>query len=533
MENTPPGGGCWRGLPAILAVVLIIAACAGMPWYYFVTDYQYVEGTVRELQDSAVLAVQILVAGLAALVLVAAGAGAMGVLGSFTRWASPRARDAATQIELARAQHQVLPDGLSSMTTTINHHYPRGRELAALEAPGQQTVIDSGLAPPALPAPLPHEDESFRPSLSRIAQLVDRRDIAPGSDRILVGYAGQQPLHIRVAEWGLAVVAGQSGKGKSSLAQLIIAQAALAGWTIIVCDPVYQREERSLLKHYLGGMSGAIWKQAVTPEEIAHGVGLAMKIANRRLTMGETGPRVLLVVDEFSSVARRKMLSAEQMEELFLTATKAAAVGVHTLLIAHDLSGSWFGGQSARRGRDQATHRLICNMATQAAASILPNQAYAQQVAVLPVGQALFFDGWNEPALLSFPRLTAEDVGWAAQGQPPKPYAPWLPVPPATPRPAGLAPTEPIGRAAPVTPLPPLRSAPPTTVLDPTATEAVLDVLSGEQGELDAESIARRAQLAEGTVRNALAKLRAEGYISHRRQGRQFVYSILRRPPTA
>lgn len=521
MENTPRAPSCMARSAQLLAVVLVVVACAGMPWYYFINDYAYVEGTARKVQDAGVLVAQGLAWGLVGFLVIAAGYGLVGLFltsaGGWTRWASPAARDAHLQIELARAQHQVLPGELSSISNTVtNNYYQRGeREKALAELPGA-SLADTN-APAALPGPLPHED--FQAGVSRIAQLVDRRHIAPASDQILVGYAGATPLYMRAQEWGLAIIAGQSGKGKSALAKLIIAQAALAGWTILVCDPVYHREERSLLRHYLAGLSGAIWKQAVAPEEIAHTVGLAMKIAHRRLDHGEKGSRVLLVVDEFASVAGRRppVLDADAMEDLFLTATKAAAVGVHTLLIAHDLSGSWFGGQAARRGRDQATHRLICNMSSKAAEPILPGSEYAQQVAMLPVGQALYFDGFTPPTVVSFPRLTPEDVAWAAGTQAPRPYAPWQPR-----QVAPVADAEVIPAAA----APPARPVPPTVQLDLQAAELVLDCLRAARVEIDAEEIARRTGLPVGTTKNTLGRLRADRTITHRQQGRRYLYSV-------
>ena len=502
-------GGC--AVPAGAAVLFIVLAC-GMPWAYVLSDYAYVRGTVRQIQDAGVLATQALVYGLIAVIVLAAIAGMVANVGLYTRWASPKARKASTRVALARAQHQELPEGLHSYTVQA----PRQREPLPIELREPQ-VIDAEVAPPALPPP-PHETFAYGPS--RIQQLVSRGDIVIGADQLLVGYDAQrQPRHMRAAELGLAVVAGQSGKGKSSLAGLIIAQAALAGWTILICDPVYHREERSLLKDFLAGMTGAIYRQAVRDTEIAQTIGLAMKIAQRRLAGEAMSSRVLLVVDEFSSVAGRKMLDAEAMEDLFLTATKASAVGVHTLLIAHDLSGSWFGGQAARRGRDQATHRLICNMSPTAAAPILPSVADAQRVAVLPVGQALFFDGWQEPALISFPRLSPADLAWAAQGKPPIAYAPWEPkAPPAQIAPAP-SPAPCAGRAAPA-----------TTLLDWPLSQRILDLLALHPAGLDKDTIADRLGEKATTIGPRLSELKANGMLDARRSGhgKGFVYTLVR-----
>lgn len=511
MEKTP-GRGCAVPTAAALGLVFV---CAGIPYIWFVRDYDYIEQTGHRIQDAGVLAAQALSWGLVGLLVILGGYALAGLIiasaGGWTRWASPAARAVYEAIELKRADHLELPNAIQ--TYTVTHNYNQRQAVPAELPPAP--IVEGSLAPAALPPP---QAEAFETSSSRLEQLAQRGHIARSDGQILVGYAGQQPLYMRAAEWGLGIIVGQSGKGKSSLAGLIIAQAALAGWAIIVCDPVYHREERSLLKDFLAGLTGAIWKQAVTPEEIAAAVATAMSIANKRLTTGVNGARVLLVVDEFSTVAGRKMLDSDQMEELFLTATKASAVGVHTLLIAHDLSGSWFGGQAARRGRDQATHRLICNMSPAAAAPILPNQAYAQQVGVLPVGQALFFDGWQEPSLASFPKLSPQDLAWAARGEAPKPYAPW------TSRAMPTAPAE--GEVIPAASAPSAKIAPPTENLSIKAADLILDTLEGSRLELDVKEIARRTRLGESTVSSALAELRAEGEVTHRRDGRRFVYSV-------
>lgn len=522
MEGSPRPG-C--ALP-VVGTILLILACAGLPYAYAILDYGYVQGTMRAVQDTGVFAARVLAGGLVVSVLAAAGYAVIIGVGIYTRWASPEARRASTEVALARAQHMELPDGLS--TYNVQHHYRGAREAIPVELrEPQPQVIEAEVSAPQLPAP----HETFSYGQSRIKQLVERGDIAVGSDQLLAGYdAERRPRYIKASDLGLGIIVGQSAKGKSSLAGLLIAQAALADWTIIICDPVYHRDERSLLKDFLAGLTGAIYRQAVRPEEIAAAVGLAMKIAQRRLDGESSEGRVLLVIDEFSSVAGRKMLDSEALENLFLTATKAAAVGVHTLLIAHDLSGSWFGGQSARRGRDQATHRLICNMSPAAAAPILPSPAYAQQVAVLPVGQALFFDGWQEPALVSFPRLAPADLAWAAQGRAPRPYAPWQPA-----QPQRLTTTEELPQSKPSAPPEPPRLVPPTTQLgEPPLAELIIEVLAAAPAGLDAEAIIQRLGAPTSSVKNRLSKLRGEGVISARPgKGGAFTYTLVQRPQTA
>jgi predicted transcriptional regulator len=63
--------------------------------------------------------------------------------------------------------------------------------------------------------------------------------------------------------------------------------------------------------------------------------------------------------------------------------------------------------------------------------------------------------------------------------------------------------------------------------------QMVLDVLWA-QGPLTAETVrealAVRHQLKDPTVRTLLRRLEEKGYVSHREQGRVFVYSVLEKP---
>ncbi len=509
-------------LPALLAVVLLVLSCVGMPWIYFVRDYAYVQGTAREAQQFALFAANA-VAWLG-IGLGVAGLGVAGVLvaGAWTRWASPQARAAALQVALKRADHLELPDGLNSLTIQPPRERPP-LQVQLQEAPGTQTVLDA--PPPTLPPP---PAASFAYGTPRMQQLVERGDVILGGEQLLVGYAGQQPRQLRPPEWGLMIVAGQSGKGKSSAAALLIGQAALNGWAIFVCDPAYKRD-RSLLRQQLAGLSGAIYRQAIEPAQIAHTVALVTKIARHRIDGEPWRERVLLVVDDFSSLAGRDVLGTDALTDLFLTATQASAAGVHTLLIAHDLRGAWFGGAVARQGRDQATHRLIFNMSPDAARPILPSAAHANQVAVLPIGAALYFDGGEEPALLQLPHLTAEDLAWAAQGRPPTPYQPWQPKALAAPAPAFASPV--VAAAAP----PPARAVPLTVVLDWPTAQKILDVLAQQPAGLDAEGVATATGESLSTIKVRLAELKAEGKIAaDRRSGKRgFTYTIVRHPAVA
>lgn len=510
MENSPRApSGCLTGAPAIVAVVGLILACVGMPWYYFINDYTYVEGTARKVQDAGALVAQGLAWGLVGFLVLVAGYGLVGLVlssaGGWTRWASPAARDAYLQIELARAQHQVLPEAMSSMTITHNYNQ-RLPAPVATDLPGP-FVFDAEEAPPALASPGAGEASSA----GVLARLRREGQLTPGG--LYVGQGEEGGARIDMATCGFIAIGGRSRSGKTRTTQLLIAQAVLQGWDVALCDPFPNKADglMSLCKP----LSGHFFKQAGAPEEIAKTIQLVDKIGRRRID-GERWERpVLLVIEEFSNVVIRGMLPPEILDLLPAMAMLYAAVGVHGVIIGHDFSRSMLGDRYGALLRRACTHRIAHRLAPDAAELLVPS-SYAGQVVELRPGRALYW-GEDSPLALDVPLIADADLTLAARGVAPKPYAPWAP------RTIAQTPAEQIVERA------PSRAVPPTTNLDIQAAEFILDCLRGTRLELDVKEIARRTGLAESTVNSTLAQLRAGELVTHRRDSRRFVYRIL--PP--
>jgi hypothetical protein len=498
---------------ALLGVALLVG-----PWAIIIVsvaawDFDYIVRTARSLQLALVI-------GAFAVVALLIGAGTVGVIGAYTRWASPKARKASTKIAIARAVHPELPEGLHSFTMP-----PASRaEPARLIEPPPQ-IIEAEPPALALPAPAAPSD-AFVYGRSRLQQLVERGHVARSGDSLLVGYDAQlRPRYVEAPQWGLMVIGGQTQKGKSSAAALVIAQAALLGWDVFLCDPVRFRP-KSLAGEYLASVTGAIYRQAVRPAEIAHTIRLVAKIAQRRIGGERWDRRVLLAIDEFSVLVGNRQLPDDVLDTLALMVLQAAAVGVHVLIAGHDFNARLFGARFARPFRGASTHRLIFNMDTSAAELVLPSGEAARQVGILPPGQALYFDGAETPTLLSVPWLMSEDLAYAAQGRPPRAYVKWDP-----PQPAALI-DAPAPQPAALIDAPAPRATPPTERLDPTLDDRIVDLLSAS-GELDAEQIAARLGANLGTTKNRLGALRGLGMLNHRRQDRRYVYSVPRRAQAA
>jgi hypothetical protein len=510
MSETTSGGrgGCLGTAPAIVAVVGLIIACIGMPWVYFFRDYDYIEGTARRVQDAGVLATQGLAWGLIGL-LVLVGLYALAGLaltsaGGWTRWASPSARATYEAIELARAQHQVLPEGLSSMTVTHNHNQRLPAPVAApaeLPSPAEQAVIGTAEAPPALPAP------TGGPIL---AQLKAKGLVTPGS--LFVGLGDEAPARIDMQACGFVAVGGRSRSGKSTTTALLLTQAALMGWDVALCDPFPHKPDG--LMSLCRPLSGHFFRQAGSPEEIAKTILLVDKIGQRRMAGLDPNDRpVLLVIEEFTNVVIREMLAQDILNLLPAMAMAYAAVGVHGIIIGHDFSRNMLGDDYGATLRRACTHRIAHRMAPDAAELLVPSAAHARQVAELRPGRVLFW-GDDSPELVNVPRVEEPDLVFAARGKAPKAYQ----------TPQGRttkAPAPPSAQVVEAAPAPPAhRSVPETTRLASSVDEWVLEYLQSEGGWHTADAIARGIGANPGTLKNKLKRLADAGNVRSRGPGR-------------
>jgi hypothetical protein len=493
----------------LLAVVLVVVSCAGMPWYYFVRDYDYVEGTARKAQDAGVFAAQALSWGLVGLLVLVAGYALVGLFlsstGGWTRWASPAARDAYLQVELARAQHQVLPEAMSSMTITHNYNQrlpatPAPAELPA--PPTEQQVIAAEEAPPALPA--------GPPSTAILPQLQAKGLITSGS--LFVGLSEEGSARIDMQTCGFVAVGGRSRSGKSTTTKLLVSQAVLMGWHVAICDPFPQKPDGLL--SLCRPLSGHLIKQAGNAEEIAKTILLIDKIGQRRMAGLDLNDRpVLLVIEEFSNVVIRQMLPQDILNLLPAMAMAYAAVGVHGIIIGHDWSRNMLGDEYGATLRRACTHRIVHKMAVDAAELIVPSTAQARQVAELRPGRVLFW-GDDSPELISVPKIDEPDLVFAAGGKAPKPY----PHRQGAQRAAAAPPAEEAPGTQVVEPTPtPLRAAPPTTQLpQPTLDEQILEFLGTRGGWHTANTIAIALGGNPGSFKTKMSKLARAGQVRSR-----------------
>lgn len=497
MANTPRAAPERRNSPApwvLLGLALFLGPWAVLIVVILVRDLDFIVQTARALQ-------YILIAA-AALAIPAIG---VGIVGLYHRWASPAARTDATTVSIARAAHPELPDGLSSF------HYNLGRrDLVEAPAAPPPILVEAEPAAPALPVPAPGR--------SMLLHLREQGHICRSGNSLLVGYAADQPQYLDARHCGLVIIGGQTRKGKTTTAELLLSQAVLMNWHVFACDPYLHKPDGLLARSR--PFSGRLARQSTTPEEIAETIRLVDKIGRRRLQGEPWREPVLLAIDEFSNLVIRRELPADVLDLLPAMAMAYAVAGVHILIVMHDASRSMIGEKYGATLRRAATHQIVHAMAPDAAEFLLPSSAAARQVATLPPGQALYW-GEDSPMKISIPWLRGEDLAYAAEGVAERPYAPRprpRPLPPvpapaaaAASAPQPLAPTEPIAAAPPARP-----PVPPTVPLFSSVDEAIVEVLATEGGWHTADAIARAVGGNAGSLKNKLKKLADAGKVRRR-----------------
>lgn len=394
-----------------------------------------------------------------------------------TRATAAATLDRHYDVELARAERSAFPE--------LSHYSVRSEGGAA--APAPPPVIEGRLveAPPVAAAEPPPD----------LPELVARGHVAGGA--LLVGQCDGAPLRIDMRACGFVAVGGQSRSGKTHTVALLVAQAALQGWEIALCDPFPHKADGLL--SLCRPLSGCVFRQAATPDEISRTIQLVDKIGRRRLDGEAWSKPLLLVVEEFSNIVIRQMLPPDVLDLLPAMAMAYAAVGVHAVIIGHEFSRSLLGERYGATLRRACTHRIAHRLAPDAAELLLPSSAYARQVVELQPGRALFW-GEDSPQLIRVPKVSADDLRFAARGRPSRPYAPW-PAAPAV--------------AAPPPPLPA-----PTTLAD-----RIVALLAASGQQLDSGAIAAQLGADIVQVRNTLLQLTNARRITRHGNARNYAYT--------
>ena len=318
--------------------------------------------------------------------------------------AMARALELSGQAQIARAVHQP-----GQTPATLSYHQ-------VTHPPRLQTVEPAQLAddaPMVERAPL-----QLLPGECTLAALQRTGIVARSGNSLHIGnaVADGTPIYLELATWGALALGGKSRTGKTSRITYYLAQAALNGWRLVVCD-----------KHGGGGKADALLAKvgilensfllpaAVSQADINTRIRQVYTIGKRRIDNSDPSRYpVLLIVDEFTNLILNDWLTDTTLDQLMSIANEHAGVNVHAIIIGHDWSASCLGKERGAAFRRITTHRIAHRLDAAGAQFLLPS-GMGKTAEGLTVGQAIYVDDTGEPILVDAPLLHEEDIRYAAE----------------------------------------------------------------------------------------------------------------------
>lgn len=310
------------------------------------------------------------------------------------------------QAQIARAVHQ--PGQQShSYAPHVTITQPKAAPVAELP------YVD---APPELPAERPAL--ALLPGECTLAALQRTGIIARSGNSLHIGnaVADGTPIYLELSTWGALALGGKSRTGKTSRTVYYLAQAALAGWRLVVCDKHGGGGKQDALLAKVGMLENSfLLPAAVSQTDINKRIQQVYQIGKRRLDNADTSRfPILLIVDEFTNLVINDWLTDTTLDQLMSIANEHAGVNVHALIIGHDWSASCLGKERGAAFRRITTHRIAHRLDAQGAQFLLPS-GMGKMAEGLPLGLALYVDETAEPILVDAPLLHDEDLRYAAE----------------------------------------------------------------------------------------------------------------------
>ena len=280
-------------------------------------------------------------------------------------------------------------------------------------APAELPYVD---AAPELPAERPAL--ALLPGECTLAALQRTGMIARSGNSLHVGnaVADGTPIYLELSTWGALALGGKSRTGKTSRTVYYLAQAALNGWKLVVCDKHGGGGKQDALLAKVGILENSfLLPAAVNQVDINRRIQQVYTIGKRRLDNQDTSRfPVLLIVDEFTNLILNDWLTDATLDQLMSIANEHAGVNIHVLIIGHDWSASCVGKERGAAFRRITTHRIAHRLDAAGAQFLLPS-GMGKTAESLQLGQALFVDESGEPILVDAPLLHDEDLKYAAE----------------------------------------------------------------------------------------------------------------------
>lgn len=231
-----------------------------------------------------------------------------------------------------------------------------------------------------------------------------------------------KPVNLEWGQAGVYAVAGRSGSGKTSLVRFLLAQAAMVGIKLVVCDP-HASSEQSLAASCESLKAAFLCEPASSNEDILDTIHMVDEIGRKRIDGEDKSiAPILLVIDEFSSI----MLNSENAKEisklLVNMANEYRKVGIQALLIGQSWKHDMSGGTTLRSALGGS---IVMNIQPPEAAFLTTDEKTAKKAGVnkLQKGEAIVFLNGKEVRIQA-PYIRSDDVAGIAQYIPASKVAP-------------------------------------------------------------------------------------------------------------
>lgn len=309
------------------------------------------------------------------------------------------------QAQIARAVHQP-----GQTPTSLSYHQ------VSHPARGLPLVEPAQLADTA--PTVERAQLQLLPGECTLAALQRTGIVARSGNSLHIGnaVADGTPIYLELATWGALALGGKSRTGKTSRITYYLAQAALNGWRLVVCDKHGGGGKADALLAKVGILeSSFLLPAAVNQADINARIRQVYTIGRRRIDNSDTSRYpVLLIVDEFTNLILNDWLTDTTLDQLMSIANEHAGVNVHAIIIGHDWSASCLGKERGAAFRRITTHRIAHRLDAAGAQFLLPS-GMGKTAEGLTVGQAIYVDDTGEPVLVDAPLLVDEDLKYAAE----------------------------------------------------------------------------------------------------------------------
>lgn len=186
----------------------------------------------------------------------------------------------------------------------------------------------------------------------------------------------------------LIAVSGDSGSGKTNTARFLMAQAAMRGSAIVICDPHGRDNQQSLVQSCAPLASSFLLPPAVSWGEIHDAIAMVDHIGRARLNGAPDRQHILLVLDEYCDLARNAPDAKAIAKLLINVADSYRKVGITAALIVHHWRiNEWRSGTLKDAVQAVVFHR----MSKSEAKLFVSDSTISQQISFLPQGDALYF----------------------------------------------------------------------------------------------------------------------------------------------